>query len=411
MSNQTKTLDAALAYSRRGWHVFPLHNPTIGGCSCSKTTCDSPGKHPRTTHGLLDATTDEEQIRSWLVKWPDANVGILTGPPSGLLVVDIDGEEGEKAFASLTSKHSEISTLTVKTGRGRHLYFEHPEIALKNSTSKVGDHIDVRAERGYVVAAPSLHTNGTRYEIADAEKELAKVPDWLLTKMATKSIKRKEDKMQDMERNAFNDALPICEGTRNDELYKLGSALRGQHGMEQSEIAPILREYNQEKCIPPIGEIEVMQITANVCKHPAEFEASKSDKRRGESPLYWFKFNLREFFADQNLMLMTDYQTGWYLRLKALAWQKGGFLTSDKKKLWRFAKAKSQIAFERDCDLVLEEYDRVTEGGIKMLKNPVMAAHYADVLESWMQKKAGGGASRAAYLRKSTPGGRSESIQ
>jgi len=74
------TLKAALDYAARGWLVVPLHNPKQGVCSCRKKNCNSPGKHPRTEHGLNDGSKDPKQIALWWEKWPDANLGILTLP-------------------------------------------------------------------------------------------------------------------------------------------------------------------------------------------------------------------------------------------------------------------------------------------------------------------------------------------
>src|SRR5688500_13140994 len=68
-------LEAALTYAREGWAVFPCHNIERGVCTCGKgKECGAPGKHPRTTHGHIDATTNENTIRSWWGRWPTANV-------------------------------------------------------------------------------------------------------------------------------------------------------------------------------------------------------------------------------------------------------------------------------------------------------------------------------------------------
>src|SRR5829696_4587689 len=84
-------LDAALAYARRGWPVFPLHTSRGAGCSCGNPSCTDIGKHPRIKGWQDAATTHEAQVRDWWERrWPEANVGIPTGPRSGVLVVDHD---------------------------------------------------------------------------------------------------------------------------------------------------------------------------------------------------------------------------------------------------------------------------------------------------------------------------------
>src|SRR4051794_7912570 len=90
--NQTDDLlNAALDYAARGWPVLPLWEPRgVGVCACG-AGCQRVGKHPRTAHGVGDATTDPEQIRAWWQEWPTTNIGIATGRASGLLVVDVDG--------------------------------------------------------------------------------------------------------------------------------------------------------------------------------------------------------------------------------------------------------------------------------------------------------------------------------
>src|SRR5262245_44468529 len=95
MSITVSLLDVALGYAARGWQVFPCHTPWQEGCSCRKhRTCEEVGKHPRTLHGLLDATTDEAKIQRWWKMWPQANIAIRTGAISGLVVLDVDHRKG-----------------------------------------------------------------------------------------------------------------------------------------------------------------------------------------------------------------------------------------------------------------------------------------------------------------------------
>ena len=71
-----RILEEALRCAARGWPVFPLHSVRDGRCSCNKPDCRDTGKHPLTAHGLLDATTDEDQIRDWWERrHPIANLG------------------------------------------------------------------------------------------------------------------------------------------------------------------------------------------------------------------------------------------------------------------------------------------------------------------------------------------------
>src|SRR5687767_3917350 len=39
-----------------------------------------------------------EEVRGWWTKWPTANVGIVTGATSGLVVVDLDSQEAVVEF-------------------------------------------------------------------------------------------------------------------------------------------------------------------------------------------------------------------------------------------------------------------------------------------------------------------------
>src|SRR5947209_18345660 len=101
MTDAGVLLEAALAYARRGWAVFPTHTMRGDRCSCGSNGCTSPAKHPHTKQGLKEATTDEAQIREWWKRWRDANVGVATGETSGFVVLDVDGQSGEQTLEAV----------------------------------------------------------------------------------------------------------------------------------------------------------------------------------------------------------------------------------------------------------------------------------------------------------------------
>ena len=160
-------MEAALAYARQELPVVILHNPLANGdCSCKMgTQCKSIGKHPRTKHGLKDATTDLAQIEDWWNKWPNANIGIPTGKKSGWLVLDIDPDHGGvDSLEEFLGSRIIPDTLSSETGSGgMHLFFAYPKD--REIRGKVGilPGLDIRAEGNYIVVPPSKHASGRRY--------------------------------------------------------------------------------------------------------------------------------------------------------------------------------------------------------------------------------------------------------
>jgi putative DNA primase/helicase len=148
---------AALEYALLDWRVFPCHWMKDGRCSCGKDQC-SAGKHPLTPNGCKDATTDRGRIEVWWANFPDANIGIATGPSSGIWVLDVDGPDGIAALQALEKQHGPLPvTVTARTGSGgQHLYFAYPPgREIKNRTKIGGLPLDVRGDGGYVIAPPS----------------------------------------------------------------------------------------------------------------------------------------------------------------------------------------------------------------------------------------------------------------
>jgi hypothetical protein len=171
-------LQAALKYAKNGFFVFPLHSICDGKCTCGNADCKDPGKHPRTAHGFKDATIDLRQVEEWWTRWPQSNIGVAAGP-SGLFVYDVDGDEGAATLNALVAEHGALpQTKVVRTARGRHIWLQKPD-GCGHIPSSTGDGLDVRADGGYVIAPPSLHHSGRRYEW-ECFTTLADAPAWAL---------------------------------------------------------------------------------------------------------------------------------------------------------------------------------------------------------------------------------------
>jgi hypothetical protein len=251
-----------------GWHVFPLHTPeVVGGCSCGKSGCSNIGKHPRTRDGFKSATVDPEQIKKWWREWPLANIGIATGEVSKLLVVDVDPRhDGWQSLESLMHRIGEVFPPTVEAitgGDGRHFYFQMPDADIRNSSgehSNLGRGIDIRANGGYVVAAPSLHASGKRYEWASDDSPAAHLPYNLLRELIAPprfNVTQRPGKTTQTWTGGV-----ITEGGRNETLFRQAAALRGR-GADEAEIFDALCALNRS-CSPPLSETEVWKLAANV---------------------------------------------------------------------------------------------------------------------------------------------------
>jgi predicted P-loop ATPase len=180
----TVMLEAALAYAKVGWFVFPLHSVRDKQCSCGRLGCGNQGKHPRTLHGFKDATTDREKITAWWSEWPDANIGVACGD-SRLVVVDVDPRNnGQEGFEELEKQFGHLPTTkqSLTGGGGWHLVYHvplgvNPPKSWNPAFPVMG--VEIKADGGYIVAPPSTHVMGVyRWDVGQAEWP-EDAPEWL----------------------------------------------------------------------------------------------------------------------------------------------------------------------------------------------------------------------------------------
>ncbi len=259
--NADRCLEWAERYAQRGWPVFPVHSARVGVCTCRQVDCSSPAKHPLTTKGLKDASTDLEVIREWWRRWPEANVAIATG--RGLVALDIDPRhEGDESLRALRRRVELPATAEVTTGGGgQHLYFAVPGVTIRNSASKLGKGLDVRGDGGYVVAPPSVHQSGQRYAW-HGDAPVAEAPASLVALLAA------SDKASARERRSALGGWPtlvterVREGERNETIASLAGLLLRR--LEPVLAFGLLLGWNARFCDPPISEDEVAKTVDSI---------------------------------------------------------------------------------------------------------------------------------------------------
>ena len=151
------SLEASIkGYLGIGWKIFPVHSVDgKGRCTCGAANCSNVAKHPLVPRGFKDASDSIATIIDWLDRWPSMNVGLSTGRPSNVIVVDVDEKEdlsGVDALKALEATHGKLPpTLSQTTGgMGKHYFFKYPAKVERfpSSVGVVAPGIDIRADGG-----------------------------------------------------------------------------------------------------------------------------------------------------------------------------------------------------------------------------------------------------------------------
>jgi len=379
MMSDTQKYGVNLA--EQGFRVFPMHGVKSGSCTCGNPKCDSPGKHPRIKDWPVKASSDPAVVAKMFQHYQTTNYGIATG--NGLLVIDVDGPEGEASLQELERTHSALPpTRESITGRGRHLLFHTPANALIKNKVSLGPKLDVRAERGCIVAPGSIHVSGKRYEWKDESIFVADAPEWLVQFLVNSK--------PEAPANTGIDGV-IREGERNSTITRIVcDAFR--HSRSADDVLKLALSVNTQQCVPPLSDSEVCGIVERI--------AESNDMAYAEEdtpvPLRWYKVDATEVLSNMHMDRLTDVQFGWRFRLMSYAWLNGGRLPKDIDELARMARATSKAKFMKEWREPLFDFMEVTECSETYLVNSRLVKEHTESTETWRKRKAAGRASAAA---------------
>ena len=163
-------LDAALLYLSRGWCPLPLcpwDHVGVGKKHAAECKPNSWGKTPLVSWTRLQTTLPTEaEVHGWWRTWPNANVGMVLGPVSGLVGLDVDGVSGLDAFRALNQIDLPRTLAFTTPGGGLRVLYELTALdVFPNGYENWTDHQELRvlALGTQTVMPPSRHRLGGYY--------------------------------------------------------------------------------------------------------------------------------------------------------------------------------------------------------------------------------------------------------
>ncbi len=210
MNNQV-LLSKLLVLRAKGYNLIPLRGGEIGNSEYKRPLI------PWLEYQKRRSTVDE--LKKWVTQ--TGTFGIVTGPISNLLVVDVDVKD---------SALGAVPGHAIPTARGSHIYTKWiPELHGKVTTgTKIAENVDIRGEGGYVVAWSTELPN-----VATLAAPTKVVMDLLPNK-------QREVEGVRYQGSAIERLGEAEEGNRNERLFKAAASLRDK-GLKPTEIFTILK--------------------------------------------------------------------------------------------------------------------------------------------------------------------------
>ena len=258
-------LNAALAYARKGWPIFP--------CKIDKT--------PYTHNGVFDATTDEKQIKDWWAKWPGANVAVDCGA-ANLLVIDYDYGATKKDVEHNLGTKLPPTLLSQKTpSGGTHDFYalSEEDDPVSNSSGRLAPNVDVRSFHGYVLLPPSRTAKG-EYKWIFNKKPAYRTEELLVKAKRPKERDEKHDEWiiePDLEENVSRATRwlegkeeiggKVCqtaiEGQGGDNTTYATAAMMKSFGVSPLKALELMWDHWNPRCDPPWDYEELERKVAN----------------------------------------------------------------------------------------------------------------------------------------------------
>jgi len=196
---------------------------------------------------------NEKDLLNWINEWSQMGWAIVTGKISGIIVLDIDPDDGGEDTIE-TKSLTLPPTVSVSTGGGgTHYYYKYPKncgeikgfVGKQISGKEKLPGIDLRADGNIVYAPPSPHPSGGSYNFYEGlelkKQKIANAPDWLL-----EFVKKVYSKKNYNENNSSNTSEKLDWYSQEKRLNKNKEKFAHIEFIKEKNIKDLKKRLNPE---------------------------------------------------------------------------------------------------------------------------------------------------------------------
>lgn len=250
------------------------------------------GKVPMIAKWSELTETTRDMLETWKKEFPKCNFGMLTGSPSGIVAIDIDGEGGETLLEEMSGGDVPDTVEYITPGGGRRLLYKIPDehkdktfSLYKETGNEPHTECALLGDGRQTVLPYSRHPNGGSYMFVEGKDffktELALAPQWMIDKMLTappEQLAEKKESKKCLDAN-IRMIKKICEKCK--KLHsKLADQINGNL-YEYELMAPISLLYKTQGKTMALTFAQASPDERLVAKGEAIVEKLESDSGKG----------------------------------------------------------------------------------------------------------------------------------
>ena len=275
-------LDKALKYHHEGYPVIPVNKDKQSLVKWEPYQRERPS---------------EDLIKEWFGRFKNANIALITGQLSNLLVIDTDTPQAMQEVQDYIPD-SIVTPIQTTPHGGKHFFFQHTEGF--SNRARIAPGIDIRTQGGYIVVDPSINGNGNGWHWMDGlslhDISPAPIPEELLS-----YIKEFAFSLYKGEKTEVTQSHKLFSlGSRDEDLFHFANQLAISRTPEW-QIREVL-EILAQNCKPPFPKKEIQ------AKITSALERSrKRDFNISQDLRLWIEsqeghFKVTEYHAESQLV-------------------------------------------------------------------------------------------------------------